>query len=208
MEKTLNLFKAVYRPVFQKVRQSLKWGSSRNAYLKAVLSARRNKERGLEFSDGSALPRVVMSRLLKSPLFRSKVAYLEKLQEEKARLSSLPREWRRDRVGRNASYILRRRIASTRKAAGGEVGKTLSLVYKDLKRLFESEEYLRYDMLKGKREKLKQKIARKYLNKRQIDETVGRSYYIQNGYEYWPFDGESWLDELGNYHYLGRQNCE
>lgn len=208
MEKTLNLFKAVYRPVFQNVRRSLKWSSSKNAYLKAVLSAHRNREQGLELSDGSVLPQVVMDRVLKSPTFRSMVSYLEKLQEEKLRLDSLPRQWRRDKVGRNASYILKRRIASTRKSAGSEVKKTLSLVYKDLQRLFESEEYLRYDMLKGKREKLKQKIARKYLNKQQIDETVSRSYYIQNGYEYWPFDGESWLDELGNYHYLGQQNCE
>ena len=123
-------------------------------------------------------------------------------------LNPFPSEWRRDRVGRNANYILNRRIASTQKAAGKEIRNTLLAVRVDLKRFSTSEQYLRYDMLKGKREYLKKKISKKYLDKLQIDEKISRSYYVQNGYEYWPFGGEAWLDELGNYHYLGKQNCE
>ena len=43
--------------------------------------------------------------------------------------------------------------------------------------------------------------------KNQVDEDNQRDFYIQNGYEYWPFRGEYWLDELGNYHYVGTQSC-
>ena len=208
MEKVLNLFKATYLPVMNNVKKSLSWGRSYNSYLKAVLSAKRNKEQGLELSDGSVFPEVIMNRIMKSPSFRSLMTYLERLTEEKAVLEKLPEEWKRDRVGRNASYVLNRRILSTRKTAGKEIRNVLLQVYSDLKRLSSSEEYLRYDMLKGKREYLKKKIAKKYLDKLQIDEKISRSYYVENGYEYWPFDGEAWLDELGNYHYLGKQNCE
>ena len=208
MEKVLDFFKVVYLPLLNKVKRSLKWGASYSRYVKAALDARRNKEQGLEISDGSALPQVVMDRVMKNAKFRSLVNYLDRLEGEKSLLETLPSEWRRDRVGRNASSILNRRIASTRKAAGKEVRNILLEVQAELKRLVTSEQYLRYDMLKGKREYLKKKISRKYLDKLQIDEKVSRSYYIQNGYEYWPFDGEAWLDELGNYHYLGRHNCE
>ena len=58
-------------------------------------------------------------------------------------------------------------------------------------------------MLRGKREAVKKRIARRYVDKVQIDEKFSRDYYIKNGYEYWPFKGENWLDELGNYHYIG-----
>ena len=208
MEKVLNFFKAVYLPLLKNVNQSLKWGTSYNHYVKAALDARRNKKQGLELSDGSVLPKVVMNRVAKSINFRSLINYLDKLQEEKTLLNNFPSEWRRDRVGRNASYILNRRIASTKKTAGKEIRNVLLDIRTELKRLSTSEQYLRYDMLKGKREYLKRKISRKYLDKLQIDEKISRSYYVQNGYEYWPVDGEAWLDELGNYHYLGKQNCE
>ena len=42
---------------------------------------------------------------------------------------------------------------------------------------------------------------------RKIDDDDDRDFYIQNGFHYWPFKGEYWLDELGNYHFLGVQSC-
>ena len=57
-------------------------------------------------------------------------------------------------------------------------------------------------MLRSKRGFLKKKIAQKAIGRASIED-FDRSYYIQNGYEYWPFKGEYWLDELGNYHYCG-----
>ena len=54
---------------------------------------------------------------------------------------------------------------------------------------------------------MKKKISEKDLPAEQIDEKSDRDYYIQNGFEYWPFRGEYWLDELGNYHYVGTQAC-
>ncbi|MNT91393.1 hypothetical protein D3C72_2324820 [compost metagenome] len=63
-------------------------------------------------------------------------------------------------------------------------------------------------MINGRKEGLKKKIAGKDLGEEQIDDNVDRKFYIQNGYEYYPFQGEYWLDEIGNYHYLGKQSCE
>ena len=208
MEKVLDFFKAVYSPVYESINKSLNWGGSYTDYVKAALHFERNKELGLHFSDGSDLPPVVMDRVMKNEKFRSKIVYLIKLQEEKNTLESLPATWRSDRVGKNASYIINKRIESVQKASGKEVRATLLEMRNELKRLNLSEGYLRYDMLKGKREMLKKKISNKYLDKVQIDQRVTRNYYIQNSYEYWTFSGEAWLDEIGNYHYLGKQNCE
>jgi len=208
MEKVLDFFNAIYKPVYESINKSLKWGGSYTDYVKSALNFQKNKEMGISLSDGSDLPSVVMDRIMKNAKFNSKILYLIKLKEEKETLSNLPPEWKADRVGRNASYIINRRIETVQKAAGKEVRATLLQMREELKKLNLSEEYLRYDMLKGKREVLKKKISNRYLDKIQIDQTITRNYYIQNGYEYWAFSGEAWLDEIGNYHYLGKQNCE
>jgi len=208
MEKVLDYFNAVYKPIYENINKSLKWGGSYTDYVRAALNFAKNKELDITLSDGSDLPPVVMDRVMRNAKFNSKILYLTKLKEEKELLNQLPPEWKSDRVGRNASYIINRRIDSIQKSAGKEVRAILLEMRDELKRLNLSEEYLRYDMLKGKREILKKKISNKYLDKIQIDEQVTRNYYIQNGYEYWTFTGEAWLDEIGNYHYLGKQNCE
>ena len=78
----------------------------------------------------------------------------------------------------------------------------------ELRDLKEQASFIRYEMINGKKEFLKKRIAGKDIEEAQVDEDQDRSFYIQNGYEYYPFQGEYWLDEVGNYHYLGKQNCE
>ncbi len=208
MEKVLDLFNVMYSSTLKKVKRSLKWGNLYSSYFNAIMEAKRLKETGASQGISSSLPPIVLHRVMKNAQFRSYLKYLEKLKMEKAVIQSLPASWRRDHVGRNANYILKSRVSTTQKIAGRLIKRILLEVKKDLDRLSTSEQYLRYDMLRGKREYVKKKIARKYVDALQIDERVSRNYYIQNGYEYWPFDGEAWLDEIGNYHYLGQHNCE
>ena len=68
--------------------------------------------------------------------------------------------------------------------------------------------FLRFEMITGEKERIKKGLVGKLTETRTIDQSEKRDYYIQNGFEYWPFRGEYWLDELGNYHYLGVQSCE
>ena len=199
LEKVLDLFRALYLPTLREARQALKWGRLYDSYFRAA-----DPERG----GSSALSPVILDQVMKNARFRGYLDYLQKLREEQSRWRSLPEAWKRDRVGRSAAYILKARVSSTRKRAGRLVRRILSDIRSELEKLSTSEEYLRYDMLRGKRERLKKKIARKYTGSLKIDEKLSRDYFVQNGYEYWPFEGESWLDELGNYHYLGRHNCE
>ena len=208
MEKVLDVFNIMYLPTLKKVRRSLKWGNLYISYFNAIMEAKKFRDSGSSGTNSSSLPPVVLHKVMKNAQFKSHLDYLEKLKTEQVTVQSLPASWRRALVGRNAAYILKSRISTTQKIAGKLVKSTLFSVEKDLNKLSTSEQYLRYDMLRGKREYMKKKIARKYLDTLQIDEKISRNYYIQNGYEYWPFNGESWLDEIGNYHYLGQHSCE
>ena len=78
---------------------------------------------------------------------------------------------------------------------------------KELQNFVNQEKYLRYESLRGKRELLKKKITSKHLGNVQIIEGTSRDFFVQNGFEFYPFQGEYWLDELGNYHYVGTQSC-
>ncbi len=208
MEKVLDLFNSMYLPTLKKVKQSLRWGKLYTSYFNAIMETKRLKDKGDSNKAFASLPPIVLHRVMKNAQFKSYLDYLEKLKKEQEVIQSLPASWRRNRVGRNASYILKSRISTTQKISGKLIKSILLGVKKDLSRLSTSEQYLRYDMLRGKREYVKKKIARRYVDTLQIDEKVSRNYYIQNGYEYWPFNGESWLDEVGNYHYLGQHSCE
>jgi hypothetical protein len=66
--------------------------------------------------------------------------------------------------------------------------------------------FLRYEMLNGQRMSMKKKVATVDLEK--VDSNVSRDFYIQNGYRYWPTEGEYWRDEIGSYQYLGVNACE
>ena len=48
-------------------------------------------------------------------------------------------------------------------------------------------------MINGRKESLKKKVSGKNLPGGTIDEDSDRDYYVQNGYQYWPFQGEYWL---------------
>ena len=207
MEKVLNLFNGLYLPTLKAVNRSLNAGNRHKMYFNEVIATQRAKDSG-QSSGPLTLPPVVLSRVMKSEKFKRYLRYLEKLEKEKGRLKALPAGWVRSRVGRNASYVLKARSETLKKLAGKEVKSILQEIRADIKRLSLSEQYLRYDMLRGKREFLKKKIARKHANLPQIDEKTSRDYYIQNGYDYWPFKGEHWVDELGNYHYVGSHNCK
>jgi tetratricopeptide (TPR) repeat protein len=65
--------------------------------------------------------------------------------------------------------------------------------------------FVNYEILEAKKNQLRIKISG--LNKPQNQEQ-SRNFYIKNGYRYWPFEGEFWIDEIGNFQYSGVNLCE
>ena len=93
-------------------------------------------------------------------------------------------------------------------AKGGAIARNhLIAMQSELLEFSEQKELVKFEMLKGQRDTIKQRISGRTFEDLSVEENRNRDYYVQNGYEYWPFKGEYWLDELGNYHYLGVQAC-
>lgn len=203
MEKVLDLFHRVYRPVYTQVKNIIiRKRSLKSYYQSLVLSADEQKKgRTIQY------PVPVARRILREGDFSAAHHYINKLKEERDLIYSLPYSWRRSMVGKYSTKLIRKRLNNAQKKAGRQALAHLRVIRAELKDFMTQEQYLRYEMLRSKRGFLKKKIAQKTTTGVSV-EAFDRSFYIQNGYEYWPFQGEYWLDELGNYHYIGVGSCQ
>jgi len=205
MEKVLDLFDHTYVPVNNEVNSFLMRVKDPNVYFQEIDFAYNSKS--TKQSSRAKLPALVLNHILREGDVKRGFGYLRALNEEKNRLDQLP-SISRTALGARGRKIIGNRYKNAKITIGEMVKNHLYSMRSEMRDLFEQAGFIRYEMINGKKEQLKKRIAGKYIPSQNVDEDVDRSMYVQNGYEYWPFDGEFWLDEIGNYHYLGKQNCE
>lgn len=206
MEKVINLFEMQYIPTAHKINNFLNSRAPAEAYFNEIQKAYIMKN-DPEAKKRLALPYNVLKNIAEEGNVRRSYAYIKKLSEERKLIDENP-SIKNSALGSYSAKIITNRMKSTKDSIGDMARAHLMNMKTELKDLTEQASFIRYEMINGKKEMLKKKIAGKDLNEVQVDENQDRSFYIQNGYEYYPFQGEYWLDEVGNYHYLGKQSCE
>ncbi len=217
METTLGLFERVYGPVQRDLRNTLTSTSPSSAVSlyrevrridESFADIKRSDKKQRQSKYTLQVPFLVARQVLREGDVRRALAYIRNLEAERTRIAQAPPTWRESRVGRYAKRVVDRRLEASQIAAGRLIRRHLERIQADLAGHFEQSGLIRLDMLSGKKEVVKKEIAGKGLNRDQVDDKQDRSFFIQNGYDYWPFKGEFWLDEIGNYHYLGVKACE
>lgn len=205
MEKVLNLFERVYKPTQERLREILSTTTD-----PTLLQRELNKVSVATSSktSKSQIPYTVGREIMKEGDVRKSLIYIRNLEREQKRLEAMPSIWKASGIGVYAKTAVEKRLGAAQVFAGKQIRRHLAVKFNDLKDLFEQEAFLRFEMLSSKKESVKKEIAGKGLGRDRVDDNNARNYYIQNGYEYWPFKGEYWLDELGNYHYVGVKACE
>ena len=209
MDKVLNLFSAIYKPIYHQIDKTLELVNKSDRYFSMMNDMMRMVKSGKDFDKVSTpIPYIVAQKITREPDFQNVFQYIRRLLEEKRRLQSIPGGWQNSSVGQYSKKVINTRLLKARQRAGKIVRNHLLTVKEELLDLIEQEGFARYEMLNGRKETLKKRIAGKELPEdKQVDDVNQRDFYIQNGYEYWPFRGEYWLDELGNYHYVGTSSC-
>lgn len=204
-DKTLNLFDKQYGPVRSQLAAFLRNNRDPMLYFSEAEKAYMiRKDRRVP--NGMRLPYMSIRAVLDEGNVKRSFNYLRALNDEKARIDGMA-NIARSSLGVYAMKVISSRFKNAKVAAGELVRGHLTAQKKDLDDYFEQSSFIRYEMINGKKELLKKKIAGKDAPKT-VNDDVDRVFYVQNGYQYWPFDGEYWLDEIGNYHYLGQQSCE
>lgn len=204
MEKVLQLFEKTYGPVSAKLRDFLRANNDPNAYWNEAEKWSQVKAG----KDGvtTRLPALVLNNVFDQGDVRRSFGYLKALDDERAKVQAND-AFRSSSIGQYALKIIANRRKNTQLAIGDMVKAHMLNMRTELRDLNEQAGFIRYEMINGKKEVLKKKIAGKDVEQT-VDEDVSRSFYVQNGFEYYPFQGEYWLDEIGNYHYLGKSSCE
>jgi tetratricopeptide (TPR) repeat protein len=208
--KVLDLFEHMYGPVQKSIRSALMADRDPMIYFKEVTRVSENFDSLKAKKSGRSvlqLPFLVSRQILKEGDVRKSMAYLQRLLVERRRTMTQISTWQMSGVGKYAQKVVDRRIEATQAYIGKLVRRHLIILQADLRDLFEQDGFLRFEMTNGKKESLKKEMAGKEVH-RQIDQDTARDFFVQNGYDYWPFKGEYWLDEIGNYHYVGVQACE
>jgi hypothetical protein len=205
MEKVLDLYGQIYKPVAQQIKTLLDSSDDPAVYYNEIT---RYLAQPASSHYNSRIPHLVAREIAHEGDVRRTFNYLANLESERRRIDAQPSSWRLSSLGLYVKKIVERRIEATRVLAGRQIRRHLVIVGNELQDLFEQDGFLRFEMLSGKKEALRKEIAGKGLGKTQVDQNNERDFYIQNGYEYWPFKGEYWLDEIGNYHYVGVKACE
>ncbi|MAQ36783.1 MAG: hypothetical protein CMO21_06070 [Thioclava sp.] len=206
VEKVLDLFSKLYKPVYARVDRMLDYKGSPEIYFNLMVQVMNKREKG-EVSDTSPMPYVVAQKISQEGDFQNSYNYIRKLLEERRIYNAQPASWRAGNIGRYSKKVLETRIKKAKAKAGRQVRYHLLSIKQELVDLFEQEGFIRFEALNSQKEELKKEISGKDLKPKQVDEERARDFYIKNGYQYWPFDGEYWLDEIGNYHYVGTQSC-
>ncbi|MBK7890409.1 MAG: tetratricopeptide repeat protein [Bdellovibrionales bacterium] len=209
MEKTLGIFERIYGPVQKELRNVLGGNMSPIALYREIRKVDENfdvlKKTGKR---QLAIPFLVARQVLREGDVRRSLSYIRALEREKKKIEQAPATWRDARVGRYAKRVVERRMEATQLAVGRLILRHLTRLQDELAGHMEQAGLVRIDMISGKKEAGKKEIAGKGTVRESVDQEQDRSYYVQNGYDYWPFTGEYWLDEIGNYHYVGVKACE
>jgi len=203
-DKTLGLFERTYGNVRSSISEFLNNRDSMAYFAEAEKAYYIRKDK--KPSSGMQLPYLAVRSILDEGNVKRSFQYLKALNDEKSRIESTP-SVARSPLGDYGMKVLAGRFKNTKVATGELVRIHLEHMKSELSDYFEQAGFIRYEMINGQKELLKKKIAGKNAPK-QLDDDVDRQFYVKNGFQYWPFDGEYWLDEVGNYHYLGEQSCE
>ena len=207
----MGLFEKIYKPVFNDIKRTLAITSDPVVYYRELAKIETQMDKLKKDSKARKsfqIPYIVARQILKEGDVRRTFGYLRRRNEEKSRLQSFPQSWVTAGIGRFSARVIDRRMQASYILAGKQIKRHLTLVQRELLDHFEQNGFLRIEMLSGRRETIKKDLAGKGLFRNQVTEDKNRDYFVQNGYEYWPFQGEYWLDELGNYHFVGVQACE
>jgi TolA-binding protein len=212
MDKTLGLFEKIYQPVRKDLVSIIKTYKNTEKYyreLEKVLVGFDKYKKDMNIRKNSEIPFIVARKIMKEPDFAKTYDYIKMLDNEKNLIDSQSAKWRSSPLGMYAKKVLGTRAKRARENAGVLVKKYIVDIHRDLLELFKQHDFAKFEMLNGKKDQVKKKLLKPAdENQNNEKEEEDRSFYVQNGYEYWPFQGEYWLDEIGNYYYLGKSRCE
>lgn len=149
----------------------------------------------------SSLPFFVLRTILAEADSQSRIRYFKKLDQE---AKVLRQKFANSKVMSYGLKIIEGRQKATKKQLAQIARFHLAQYRNQAADIHDQFGFLKYEILNGQRLKVKTEMA----GEGPVLEDKERSYYAQNGYRFWPMQGEFWRDEIGSYQYVGANLCQ
>lgn len=150
------------------------------------------------------LPFFLVRTILDEPKVRLRLRILDDMEKEKSILNIFKTET--PFLSEFGQKILEKRTLSIRRDIAIEAKNEMTTKLTALADFSTQMEFINYENITLKKELMKNKMSNADGEKGKQEFT--RKVFVDNGYRYWPFQGEYWRDEIGNYQYFGRNLCE
>lgn len=202
-----------YENTYEKMSKQL------DSYLKSNKSIRRDVKEFLRLlidlenpksikKDSYAIPYVILRHLNRNSKVRSKSDYYTNIEAEIRNIDAIE-GWSGSTVGAVAKNSLKVRKKASLKRLGRALREELIKTQRELIGFGDQKELVKFELISSEKEQARKKLeGRDDFSEEGGSTKASRFTFTKNGYEYWPFQGEYWLDEIGNYHYLGASRCE
>lgn len=208
LEKNIQIFETQYGSYANQMNRFYKNNSNSNeAYSNEILAAesvRKNKQS----KTITKIPYPILRMILKEGDIQRNLKAQEKIKNELIRIDQNRILRQSNSFTNYTRRILNARQKSIKKHLGELTKIHLERRISEWSSLEEQVSYLKFEMINSRKEAIKQKISGKLDTDLSIDKDKTRDFYVENGFEYWPVDSEVWADELGNFFYMGSQQCQ
>ncbi len=161
---------------------------------------------GYDMDLKNTIPYFILRTGLDSPMVRPHLNLLESLKKERKlfRKSALAKN---AKVSKFAERIYKSRLATVNVRLIEGFRAYLELTKTQVDQYNKQYDFIKYEFLNSKRVNIKKLTSMSAEEKEQLNANQKRDFYWENGYRYWPFQGESWVDEIGNYQFVGVNRC-
>lgn len=208
VKKVTDIYNKTYGSIYRKLTKYLKSGTSSENDLLAYEKSLENTAKKSKGIEKYGIPHLILRHLSRLSEVQKIYEYIENIRRERNQISQSYKSWLKTPAGNYARKALKQREKATRERLGKAIRTKLVEIRKTLVAFEDQKDLLEFELISSEKEIARKDLEGKLDKKERVDSYANRVFYIKNGYEYYPFKGEYWLDEIGNYHYLGVSRCE
>jgi len=205
---TIDDFLKTYDVMHTKVKAYL--GANGNANPKVIYESLLDQYDAAFKGQNTELPIQVLTHVLNDQRFLSNFAHVQELDREFARMEASPAAFKNTDFYRNTVKKMNLQRANIKKKAGRWAVDQLKEVETMLTELMGNAKDIDFELSDAERKRLEEKDRFNLDFQETISSQEGEllSPAVPDSYQYWPFQGEYWKDELGYYLLAVRRECQ
>lgn len=210
LESSVAAYEKNFRPISKLLSDWETDKKTQAANLKLISEANTNLkylQAGLQKKYDSKIPFFIMRTALSSPHLKTHLHNLKTLQTEK-------NKFRKTTLAKNKSFskfaerIFSNRIKTVQKKMSEGFVKYIEQTKRQMDDYNQQFDLVKYEALNVRKNYFKLTASMTEEQKAKLTSVADkRDFYTENGYRYWPFEGEYWIDEIGNYQFIGQNRC-